>query len=131
MDYKQKAIEKFSKDLYATKTTGIVIEEVYENYAKCSLSINENHLNAVGFVMGGAIFTLADFAFAVASNYNDELVVSLTSQISYISATKGPILIAEAKLLKNAKNICFYDILVKDDKGNLVASISTTGYRKV
>ncbi|NLI90839.1 MAG: PaaI family thioesterase [Peptococcaceae bacterium] len=130
MDYKQLAIERFSNDLYATKTTGIIIEEVDVNCAKCSLSINENHLNAAGFVMGGAIFTLADFVFAIAANCENELTVSLSSQINYISATKGPILFAEAKCVKNAKNICFYDITVNDDKGNLVASVSTTGYRK-
>ena len=130
MDYKQQAIERFSNDLYATKTTGIIIEEVHVNYAKCSLLISENHLNAAGFVMGGAIFTLADFVFAIAANCDHELTVSLSSQISYINATKGPILFAEAKCVKNAKSICFYDITVNDDKGNLVASISTTGYRK-
>lgn len=131
MNYKQLAIERFSGDLYATKTTGIIIEEVDENYAKCSLSINENHMNAAGFVMGGAIFTLADFTFAVAANSINVLTVSLTSQINYINATKGPVLYAEAKCVTNKKNICFYDIIVSDSKGNLVANASTTGYRKI
>lgn len=130
MDYKQGAIERFSNDLYATKTTGIVIEDVYPDYAKCSLEVKDKHLNAVGFVMGGAIFTLADFAFAVASNCGDELTVTLSSQISYINGTKGPILFAEAKCIKSSKNICFYETEVSDDNGNLVASITTTGYRK-
>ncbi len=130
MDYKQQAIERFSNDLYATKTTGITIEEVDINYAKCSLLVYENHLNAAGFVMGGAIFTLADFAFAVASNMNQELTVSLTSQINYVNATKGPVLFAEARCIKNTKRICFYEITVSDDGGNLVATVATSGYRK-
>lgn len=130
MDYKQLAIERFSDDLYATQTTRIKIEEVGENYAKCSLSINKKHMNAAGFVMGGAIFTLADFTFAIAANSTNVLTVSLTSQINYINATKGPVLYAEAKCVTNKKNICFYNIIVNDNKGNIVANVSTTGYRK-
>ena len=64
----EKAKEFFIKDRYAMITTGIEIEEVEEKYAKCSLKINENHTNATGHVMGGAIFTLADFTFAVSIN---------------------------------------------------------------
>ena len=130
MDYKQEAIERFSRDLYATETTGIVIEDVSIDYAKCSLEVEDKHLNAAGFVMGGAIFTLADFTYAVASNCEHELTVTLTSQINYINATKGPNLFAEAKCKKSSQRICFYEIEVIDDSGNLVASISTTGYRK-
>ena len=131
MNYKQEAIKRFSKDIFASIVTGIIIEEVEVNYAKCSLSINGNHLNSAGFVMGGAIFTLADFAFAVAANCENELTVTLSCKIDYLSATKGPILIAEAKCLKTAKNICFYEIEVKDDKDKLVAKVSSTGYRKM
>ena len=45
----------------------VEIEEVDDGYAKCSLEIQPHHLNAANTVMGGAIFTLADFAFAVAT----------------------------------------------------------------
>ena len=59
----------FANDRFATDN-GAVIEQVDEGYAKCWLEIQPHHLNAAGTVMGGAIFTLADFAFAVASNWN-------------------------------------------------------------
>ncbi len=130
MDYKKSARERDEKDLYATETTGIEIEDAYPGYAKCSLKIEGRHLNMEGFVMGGAIFTLADFAFAVASNCGGELTVTLTSKIDYISASKGPVLFGEAKLIKSSKKICFYEIEVSDDGGNLVAKVSTTGYIK-
>lgn len=131
MDYKQEAVERFRNDLYATETTGIVIEDVYPNYAKCSLVVDDRHLNAAGFVMGGAIFTLADFAFAIAANCGRGFTVTLSSQISYINGTKGPNLFAEARCIKNSKKICFYEIEVSDGNGDIVAIISTTGYRKV
>ena len=63
------ARKMFAKDRFATEQTGAVIEEVAPNYAKCSMQIMDQHRNAYGGVMGGAIYTLADFAFAVASNF--------------------------------------------------------------
>lgn len=60
--------------------------------------------------------------------------MSLTSQINYINATKGPILYAEAKCVASKRNICFYEIIVSDSKGNIVARVSrvsTIGYRKL
>ena len=73
----------FANDRFATEN-GVVIDEVDDGYAKCSLEIQPHHLNAGGTVMGGAIFTLADFAFAVASNWNKPLNVSTTSQITFL-----------------------------------------------
>lgn len=130
MDYKAQAIEKFRQDLFATKTTGIKIEEVSVNYAKCSLLINDSHLNAAGFVMGGAIFTLADFTFAIASNMENPFTVSLSSHINYVNATKGPVLFAETKCIKNGKSVCFFEINVTDDKNNIIATVTTNGFRK-
>lgn len=72
--------ERFSKDRFAT-VNGAVIETVDEGFARCSMELNDTHRNALGAVMGGAIFTLADFAFAVASNWNKDPRVSLLSLI--------------------------------------------------
>ena len=88
--------EKFKKDIYATESTGAVIDEVGENYAVCSLDLNGSHRNAVGAVMGGVMFTLADFAFAVAANSGGRTVVTLTSSISFISGVKGKRMIEDA-----------------------------------
>ena len=118
----------FSKDLYATKLSGIRIDEIGQDYAKCSMQLTENHKNAYGGVMGGAIYTLADFAFAVASNYEKEqATVSLSSQASFMSSTKGAILFAEAKLLKDGKRNNFFEVTVTDDLDKLVAMVNFTG----
>ena len=60
--------EFFASDRYAMETTGIVIDEAGADYSKVSVRINESHLSATGHVMGGVMFVLADFAFAVATN---------------------------------------------------------------
>ena len=124
----EEARKIFSKDLYATELSGIEIDEIGEGYSKCSMKITEKHKNAYGGVMGGSIYTLADFAFAVASNYEKEqATVSLSSQASFMSATKGSTLFAEARLLKDGKRNNFFEVTVSDDQNKLIAVVSFTG----
>ena len=117
----------FADDCYATCSTGCVIDEVGERYARCSLRLDGRHCNAVGQVMGGVAYTLADFAFAVATIFRQPKTVTLTSQISYLSPVKGTVLLAESRLIKDGKRNCFYEISVTDDLGTPVALVSVTG----
>lgn len=123
----KEVIELFQKDRFATEN-GAVIDEVDERYAKCSLAIEPRHRNAMGAVMGGVYFTLADFALAVAGNWKKMGMVSLDSQITYLSAAKGSRLIAEAVCVKNGRTTSYYTIDIKDDLGNHVAAVTATGY---
>lgn len=123
----EKAKDFFIKDRYAMVTTGIDIVEVGERYAKCSLKIDERHINATGHVMGGAIFTLADFVFAVTTNFNQPTTVTTVSQISYLGTPKGDTLFGESVLLKDGRRNCFYEIRITDNLDNLVAVVSTSG----
>lgn len=123
----EEARAMFMKDTYAMVTTGIEIDEVAPQYAKCSLKLNEGHCNATGQVMGGALFTLADFTFAVAANFKQSLTVTTVSQISYLGPVKGSVLYGESKLIKDGKRNCFYQIMITDDLGTDVATVSVNG----
>ena len=124
----EEARKIFSKDLYATELSGIEIDDIGKDYAKCSMKLTEKHKNAYGGIMGGAIYTLADFAFAVASNYGKEqATVSLSSQASFMSATKGSTLFAEAKLLKDGLRNNFYEVTVYDNLDKLISVVLFTG----
>lgn len=92
----------FANDRFATDN-GAVIEEVGENSATVSMTIEDHHRNAVGIVMGGAIFTLADFAFAVASNHENPGTVSLSANITFLKASKGSKLIAKAECVRDGR----------------------------
>ena len=59
---------RFAADRYATEVTGAEILSAEPRHAVCTLSLRPEHLNAAGTPMGGVLFTLADFAFAVAAN---------------------------------------------------------------
>lgn len=123
----KETIELFQNDRFATEN-GAVIEEVDDHYAKCSLRIESRHRNAMGAVMGGVYFTLADFALAVASNWQKMGNVSLNSEITYLSAAKGDRLTAEAWCVKNGRTTGYYRIEVKDGLGNLVAAVTATTF---
>lgn len=119
----------FANDRFATENYA-VIDEVGDDYAKCSMTLTDRHKNAMGTVMGGASFTLADFAFAVATNWKEMRTVSINSTISYLGVAKGSKLIAEAHMIKNGRTTCYYQISVRDDLGNKVAEVVTTGLHK-
>ena len=117
----------FAGDRFATEN-GAVIEEIGEHSATCSLIITDSHRNAMGAVMGGAYFMLADFTFAVASNWEKMGCVSLRSDISFLCAAKGEKLIAKAICVKDGKTTVCYRVDVTDDLGNLTATVTVTGY---
>ena len=125
----EKAREFFGGDFYATKASGIVIDEVGDHYARCSMEITRNHQNAYGGVMGGATFTLADYTFAVASNFNQVQTVSVTSQINFIGMAKGKKLLSESHLIKDGRSTCLYEINITDELGTKVAFATFTGMK--
>lgn len=127
MSQLEEARKTFSNDRFAA-TMGAVIEAVDEHYAKCSLSIDKRHCNALGQVMGGVAYTLADFVFAVAANFRQSSpTVTLTAQISYYNPVKGKTLYGESRLIKDGRRNCFYEISVTDDLGTPVAGVMITG----
>ena len=121
------AREYFANDIFATKTCGIKIDEVGENYSKVSMTVDGRHLAAMGQVMGGAIFTLADFSFAVAANTKEEHCVTTTSTINYVGMAKDEHLSAQCRCIKNGRKVCFYEVIITDGLGNIVAIVNTTG----
>ena len=122
-------IENVKNDLFA-KLLGIEIVEVRIGYALLKLKVEEKHLNGIGMVQGGAIFTLADYAFGVAANADGSTVVGINASISYFNTPKGKTIYAEAMEENTNKKICGYKVLVKDEDGSLVASFSGLGYKK-
>ena len=119
---------RFSQDRFATEN-GAVIDQIGPGWAVCSMELGPQHRNAAGAVMGGAIFTLADFAFAVAANWQGEkLHVSRSSQIVFIGAAKGSRLTARASCLKEGSRTCCYLVEIRDEWNNLVAHVTADGF---
>ena len=133
------AREVFAADSYATELTGITIDSVDSDRVECSLTLARHHRNARGAVMGGVMFTLADFAFAIAANSDllpsvrdgkAELQwVSSSSDIHFLAQPQGPSLRAVTLRIRQGRNRALFQTSIFDTSDRLVALATTTGAR--
>jgi acyl-CoA thioesterase len=135
MNPTEQARTVFAADLYATELTGIQIEHVADHEAHCSLTLEAHHRNARGVAMGGVLFTLADFAAAVAANTDcladgDLHWVSLDANIHFLSPALGNGLKATCSPLKLGRTTALYQTLIESpDNGKRIAIVETTMIR--
>ncbi len=122
--------EFFARDVFASKTVGAQIEAAAKGEATCTLDITPAHRNAMGNVMGGAIFTLADYALAVACNIGENPTVGISNTIDYFAQPKGERLIAHATVDKSGRTVGFYVIEVTDELGTHVARMTAVCSRR-
>ncbi len=122
------ARDYFSRDRFATEN-GIVLDALDADRAVTSMTIADRHRNAAGGVMGGAIFTLADFAFAALTNGRGRLTVAQQVSINYLAAPKGTRLVATARYRKDGRTSCVVDVDVADDTGRDVAQFVGLGFK--
>ncbi len=121
--------ELYKNDRFATNA-GCKIVEADSDKVVCEMEIREDLLNAHGAVMGGAMFTLADFAFAVASNLNGVPSVAVESNIRFYSATKGTKLTAICTTDKDGRNLGYYTVEIKDNLGKKIAGYTAVAFHK-
>ena len=108
----------------------IELLEVKPGFAKARMEIREKHLNGLGTAQGGAVFTLADLAFAAACNSHESAAVALNVNITFIKAgMPGMVLTAEANEVSLGKGTGNYTVRVTDDNGDLVALFQGLAYR--
>ena len=120
---------RLEKDNFAA-TSGIVLVELRLGYGKAQMKIEPRHQNGIGIVQGGAIFTLADFAFAVAANSAGRVAVGVNTNISYLKAARSGTLWAEATEISRSRRISTCTVRVTDDAGELIALFQGTAYIK-
>ena len=119
----------FKKDRFA-EMCGMTVDEIKPGYARTSMTVEERHLNGLDVCQGGAIFTLADLAFACAGNTRGAIAVSIENSISFLEGVQqGEFLIAEAREVSLHRKIAVYDMEVRSGE-KLVAKMSGTVYRK-
>ncbi len=119
----------FAKDRYAA-LTGIEIVEAGSGYCRARLKIKEKHLNAANIVQGGVLFTLADLAFAVASNSHGRLALAINVNISFLRSSTSGTLYATATEVGEPKRLGAYDVLITDEADGVVARFNGMVYRK-
>jgi acyl-CoA thioesterase len=112
------------------ETVGIDLASVHPGYAETTLTVGEEHLNFHGTPHGGAVYTLADAAFAAASNTGEKTAVALETNISYLSAVDvGDRLRAVAEEVHIGGRTAAYDVRVEDEAGDPVATFRGRVFR--
>ena len=124
----EQAREYFAGDRFAA-VNGMHIEALADGECICSMDIRPDHRNALGGIMGGVIYTLADFAFAAAANQDHSPTVALEAKVNYLTASKGEHLTARAKCIKSGKSTSVFEVTVTDEMGKDVALMLVTGYK--
>ena len=119
----------FRRDRFAAHN-GITLTEVVPGGAQAEMEIDDYHLNGVNITHGGAVFTLADLAFAVASNSHGTVAVGVSASITYLKATSRGKLTARAREVGRNPKLATYEVEVRDRTGDLVALFQGTVYRK-
>ena len=119
-----------AKDRFSIDTVGIELLEITPGYAKARLLIRDKHLNGLGTVQGGAIFTLADLTLAAAANSYGRAAVLINANISYFKAVATGTLTAEAAEESLNFKVAAYTVRVTSQDNELVALMQATVYRK-
>ncbi|HLR65561.1 PaaI family thioesterase [Virgibacillus alimentarius] len=123
-------IDFFTSDPFANHLN-IMLEHCEAGYAKVKMPITKDLLNFNGAANGGAIFSLADYAFAVASNSHGRTAVGLNVNMSYLApGKKGEEIICIAKETKLTPKIATYEMKVYNASDDLIATMEGMVYRK-
>ena len=124
----EEARKYFEGDKYAMMT-GAVLEELTDEYSLVSLELGDIHKNANGGIMGGVMFTVADFAFAVLSNHIHHPTVAQQVSINYLGVPKGDKLYAKAYCKKNGGRTAVLNVDVTDNTGRDIAQFIGSGFK--
>ena len=121
--------DRIAADPYCA-TLGIDLLVLEPGRAVTALTVTDELVNFHETPHGGAIYSLADAAFAAASNSRGETAVALETNISYLEAVDvGETLTALAEETHLADSTAEYEVVVRADTEDRVATFRGRVYR--
>lgn len=118
----ERSSEAMLRDDHTTKGMGMTVEAVGPGLATLSMVVRKDHLNGHGTCHGGAIFTLADSAFAFACNSHNTVTVAQHCSVTFLApGREGERLTATAREVTLAGRSGIYDVTVSRDDGVAIA----------
>lgn len=109
--------ERIAADPFCA-TLGIELRELDPGRAVTALELTDDLVNFHGTPHGGAVYSLADAAFAAASNSHGDTAVALETNVSYLEAADvGTTLVATAAETHLARKTAEYEVVVAKEAG--------------
>ncbi len=130
MENKIRKLEEMLKNDRFADTNHIQLVSVGKGEARAEMIVTEQHLNGVNIIQGGALFTLADFAFAAASNSHGRIAVASNASISFFKGVSSGKLTAVAKEYSSGKTLATYTVDITDEEGTKIAYFNGTAFLK-
>lgn len=126
----QDYLDFFRANDHFARHCGCELLEVTPGEATARMVIQPFHMNGANTVHGGALFTLADFVFAVAVNSRGQLALAINVSMTFINAAFGGTLVARAREISCNRRLGVYQVDINDEQGQLIAQFQGTAYRK-
>ena len=125
------AIAQFARQDALAQLLGIELLDAGLGFARATMTVGPHHLNSHGILHGGAIFSLADFCFAVACNSHGQAAFALHVDINFLAtAPVGARLLAEATEEHLGNRTGLYHMRVMTEEGTLIAACHGMAYRR-
>jgi len=129
-DVREAIFRQVDREPFARKF-GLRLIDLQEGYSRVEMRFTPDMENIMGMAHGGALFALIDEAFETASNSHGTIAVALNMNITYLSSpAAGSLLTAEAQEVNKTQRTATYDIKVKGEGDNLIASCQALVYRR-
>ena len=130
MENRIKKLEQILKNDRFAHHNDIRLVSIGKGEAIAEMPVSEKHLNGVNIIQGGALFTLADFAFAAASNSHGRIAVATHATITFFKGVSSGKLTAYAKELNSGKTLSHYSVDIMDEEGTKIAHFTGTAFLK-
>ena len=112
-----------------TKHTGVEVLEAGDGRAVGRIVLDERHVNPIGSIHGGCIFTLMETIAGTAFTSTGKVCTTLSSNVDFLNGAIGSkVLTAVAEAVRIGNHIAVFDVRVTDDRERLIARASVTFY---
>lgn len=107
------------------------ITEVFSEVGRCrvKMEISDDVRAPFGMVFGGAIFSLAESASALAVSSLNEAYVTMDSTINFLNPGMGEFLYADAEIIHTGDTSCLVEVIVSDEEDVVISKAMFTMFK--
>lgn len=121
-------VKYFNENDGFSQNNGLKLTKMTPGYAEGEFTVTPQNRNFMGTIHGGVLFGLVDIVAGSSLAAYGNHCVTLSSNITYVSAVTEGKIIATSKEISKTKKTATYDIEVKNEDGKLLCKATTTMY---